>query len=116
MKAIEYRNFNSASDIRAIGDKDEWTFEGYAVTWGTIDDYNSTFRKGSFRKTITERGNRIKVLWNHNIDEPIALSVAPFTPPLKLRPRYSVDASNTSHALAIMTEHIIIRIKPPYHV
>lgn len=71
MKTIEYRNFNPASDIRAIGDKDEWTFEGYAVTWGTIDDYNSTFRKGSFRKTITERGNRIKVLWNHDTDEPI---------------------------------------------
>ena len=71
MKTIEYRNFNPASDIRAVGDKDEWTFEGYAVTWNTIDDYNSTFRKGSFRKTITERGSRIKVLWNHDTDEPI---------------------------------------------
>lgn len=68
MKAIEYRK---SQDIRAIGDKDEWIFEGYAVTWNSIDDYNSTFKKGSFKKTLTERGDKIKVLWNHNTDEPI---------------------------------------------
>ena len=71
MKVIEYRYFDPTSDIRAIGDKDEWTFEGYVVTWDTVDDYNSTFKRGSFKKTITERGNRIKVLWNHDTDEPI---------------------------------------------
>jgi len=71
MKVIEYRYFDPSSDIRAIGGKDEWTFEGYVVTWDTIDDYNSTFKRGSFKKTITERGTRIKVLWNHDTDEPI---------------------------------------------
>lgn len=69
-KEVEYRHFQPVLDIRT--DKiDEWMFEGYAVTWGSVDDYNSTFRKGAFKKTISERGNRIKVLWNHNIDEPI---------------------------------------------
>lgn len=48
-----------------IADNDEWTFKGYIVTWNTIDDYNSIFKKGSFKKTISERGDRIKILWNN---------------------------------------------------
>lgn len=71
MNNVEYRNFNHLSDIRSNQDNESWTFDGYAVTWGTIDSYNSTFRKGAFKKTISERGDRIKVLWNHNSDEPI---------------------------------------------
>lgn len=69
-KEVEYRHFMPDMDIRAQ-DNDEWIFEGYAVTWDSIDDYNSTFKRGAFKKTISERGDRIKVLWNHNIDEPI---------------------------------------------
>lgn len=68
-KEVEYRHFIPGS-IRAQDDG-ERIFEGYAVTWDTIDDYGTTFKRGAFKKTISERGDRIKVLWNHNIDEPI---------------------------------------------
>ena len=64
---VQFRNFTP--EIRAEGD--EYVFEGYAVTWDSVDSYESTFKAGAFKKTIAERGNRIKVLWNHNTDEPI---------------------------------------------
>jgi len=66
-KSVQFRNFTP--EIRAEGDK--YLFEGYAVTWDSVDSYESTFKRGAFKKTIEERGGRIKVLWNHNTDEPI---------------------------------------------
>jgi len=66
-KSVQFRNFTP--EIRAEGD--EYVFEGYAVTWDSIDSYDTTFKRGAFKKTIDERGTRIKVLWNHNTDEPI---------------------------------------------
>jgi len=70
MKTLEYRGFNSTLDLRTA-DGNEWIFEGYAVTWNTIDDYRTTFKRGAFKKTISERGKHIKILWNHDSDEPI---------------------------------------------
>jgi len=68
-KEVEFRNFVPKLEIREDGD--EYMFEGYAVTWDSVDSYDSTFKIGAFKKTISERGDRIKILWNHNTDEPI---------------------------------------------
>jgi len=46
--------------------EDEGIVEGYIAVWGTVDSYMSEFQRGSFAKTIEERGNRIKLLFNHN--------------------------------------------------
>lgn len=54
---------NIPHDFRAVGD--EGSFEGYIVTWDHVDSYNSAFRKGSFAKTIQERGDKLKVMYNH---------------------------------------------------
>ncbi len=72
MKKLEVRSLLQTGDheLRAHPD-DEYSFTGYAVTWNTVDTHGSTFKKGSFKKTLQERGNHIKVLWNHNVDEPI---------------------------------------------
>jgi len=64
---IEYRTFTP--EIRAEGD--EYVFEGYPATWDTVDSYGTMFKRGAFKKTISDRGSRIKVLWNHNVNEPI---------------------------------------------
>ncbi|MDP2651652.1 MAG: HK97 family phage prohead protease [bacterium] len=55
--------------IRAVAG--EGTFEGYAVVWNVIDSHGTSFRKGSFAKTLKERGDQIKILYNHDTDEPI---------------------------------------------
>ena len=50
-------------ELRADGDAG--IFTGYIAVWNTVDSYNSTFDRGSFKKTIQERGDRIKVLDDH---------------------------------------------------
>jgi HK97 family phage prohead protease len=50
------------AELRA---EDEGIFEGYIVTWNSVDSYNSTFQRGAFKKTLEERRDKIKVLYNH---------------------------------------------------
>ena len=55
--------------------QDEGTFEAYVATWDTLDSFGTRFKKGAFRKTISERLRKgdIKILWQHKIDEPIGV-------------------------------------------
>jgi HK97 family phage prohead protease len=48
-------------------------FRGYASTYDT-DQAQDTIQKGAFTKTISERGDRVKVLWQHS--EPIGKPVS----------------------------------------
>lgn len=57
-------------ETKALGDD---RFEGYASFFNNIDAYDDIIEKGAFRKTITENRNRIKVLWQHDTNEPIGI-------------------------------------------
>jgi len=59
------RELRSSRDIELRADGDAGEFSGYITKWGTVDSYNSTFIEGAFKKTIKERGHRIKVLYDH---------------------------------------------------
>lgn len=54
----------SFGELRSFNEEDG-TFEGYITVWDTVDDYNSTFLRGSFAKTIQERGSKVKVFYDH---------------------------------------------------
>lgn len=45
--------------------------EGYASAFGNPDSYGDIVQRGAFTKTILERKNRIKVLNQHNTNQPI---------------------------------------------
>ena len=62
MKKHEQRGLQG---IEIRSDDGEGFFSGYIAVWGTTDSYNSTFIRGAFKKTIEERGTRIKVLDDH---------------------------------------------------
>jgi HK97 family phage prohead protease len=62
---IQYR----MAELRASDDARG--FSGYASHFGTVDSYGTAVKKGAFRKTLKERGERIPVLWQHNPDWPI---------------------------------------------
>ena len=65
-------------EVKAI-DEAEGVFEGYASTFRKFpDSYGEIVDRGAFKKTIQENKGRIKILWNHNADEPIGI-------PLELR-------------------------------
>lgn len=56
-------------EIRA--DDTDKGISGYASHFNSIDSYGTAVKKGAFAKTISERGDRIPVLWNHWSDTPI---------------------------------------------
>ncbi len=41
------------------------TITGYAAAFGNIDHGRDVIKKGSFKKTLKERGDRVKVFYNH---------------------------------------------------
>lgn len=47
------------------------TIEGYASTFGNIDLGNDIIHAGAFRKTLIDRGHKVKFLWQHDMDEPL---------------------------------------------
>jgi HK97 family phage prohead protease len=62
---VEYKSLNfKAEDVNTSSR----TFAGYASTFDA-DLGNDIITKGAFNKTLKERGDRVKILWQHN--EPI---------------------------------------------
>jgi HK97 family phage prohead protease len=47
------------------------TVEGYASVFGNVDQGNDIVHRGAFTKTLQERGDSIKFLWQHNSNEPL---------------------------------------------
>lgn len=47
------------------------TIEGYAAVFGNIDQGGDIIHRGAFAKTLAERGNQVKFLWQHDAGEPL---------------------------------------------
>ena len=62
---IQYR----MADVRAADDGAGMS--GYASHFLSVDSYGTAVKRGAFRKTIKERGQRIPVLWQHDPNIPI---------------------------------------------
>lgn len=54
-------------DIKSIDD--DGTIEGYGAVFGNVDSYGDIIEPGAFRDTLAVR--RPKMLWQHNMAEPI---------------------------------------------
>ena len=69
---LEIRSYYVPTDlqVRAVEDT-EGIFEGYAIVWDSVDSHGTRFRKGCCTKTLKERGDRVKILDNHEINIPI---------------------------------------------
>lgn len=52
-------------------DDEYYYIEGYASTFGNVDRHNDIVVKGAFEKTLRTR--KPKLLWQHNMDEPIGV-------------------------------------------
>jgi len=98
-----------AFEIKAV-DETEGVFEGYASTFTKVpDSYGDIIDKGAFKKTIKENRGRIKILWNHNADEPIGI-------PLELREdevglyvkgKLTLGVQRAREVLALMKDEVI---------
>ncbi len=47
------------------------TIEGYAAAFNNVDQGADVIYPGAFTKTLAERGNKVKLLWQHDRTEPI---------------------------------------------
>lgn len=55
---------------------DAGRFSGYASVFGNVDSYGDIVERGAFARTIDAKGGRFPILWQHNAEEPIGVSVA----------------------------------------
>lgn len=58
--------YKTSHDIKA--DAEGPGFSGYASHFWSVDSYRDVIAPGAFRKTLAERGDKIKLLWNHDKD------------------------------------------------
>lgn len=73
---LDTRSYYVPEDLQIrLEDDSDGVFSGYAVVWDVLDSHGTRFKKGAFKKTLTERGDKIKILFNHDMDEPIGKPV-----------------------------------------
>jgi len=70
---MEFKTF-STKIVDAVGD-DERTVTGLSAIMGVIDHGMDQLFKGAFNKTITERKDRVKHLWQHDFSLPPIASI-----------------------------------------
>ena len=64
----EYKTFDfTVKDF----DYEGRTVEGYAAAFGNVDLGSDMIHPGAFAKTLAERGNKVRFLWQHDQHEPI---------------------------------------------
>lgn len=63
----EYRDVLARADDSGSG------MSGHASDFGSVDSYGTAIKRGAFRKTLKERGDRIPVLWQHDPNYPIGV-------------------------------------------
>ena len=63
-----------AFDVRAVDGGEPGTIEGYASVFGVMDSHGTVFDKGSFKKTIKDRGGKVPMVWMHESWTPIGLA------------------------------------------
>jgi hypothetical protein len=66
-------------DIKADGGT-PGQFSGRANAYGVLDSYNDIVVAGAFSRYLAEKGNRIKVLNQHNPEDPIGIAELVDTP------------------------------------
>jgi len=70
---LEKAMLNVAAEIKA-DDEATGTFTGYGSIFNNVDLGNDVIEEGAFSKSISKRGAKgIKLLWQHNMDEPIGV-------------------------------------------
>ena len=91
-------------------DESEGTFTGYASTFTDRPDaYGDVVDKGAFKKTISENNGRIKILWNHNPNEPIGkpLEMAEDEKGLLVKGKLTLGVQRAAEVLALMRDGVI---------
>lgn len=101
----------------ALKDFNDNTFEGYASFFNNIDSYNDVIEKGAFKKTIKENRSRIKILWQHDISEPIGIPISMYEDDNGLYVKGKIsDTDYGRKALTLIKDGVITEMSIGYDV
>lgn len=67
----ETKHLTCSLQIKSLSE--EGRFAGYASVFDVVDSQKDIIQRGAFAKTLRERKGSIKLLWQHQMDEPIGV-------------------------------------------
>lgn len=73
---LENKQLAFSFDVKSLGE--DGRFAGYASVFDLIDRQRDVLMKGAFLSTLKGRVGEIKLLWQHNMAEPIGVFTAMF--------------------------------------
>ncbi len=84
-------------------------FAGYASVFDVIDTQNDAVQHGAFSETLRSNSRNIKLLWQHNIDEPIGVIDTIFEDPqgLYVEGRLLMDVPRAKEAYSLLKEGVV---------
>lgn len=103
-------------EIKAV-DEETGVFEGYAATFSNKpDSYGDIIDPGAFKKSLKEGGKRVKILWNHNVLEPIGKpqEMAEDENGLKVKGKLSLGVQRAREVLSLMKDKVITEMSIGY--
>ena len=98
-------------------DEEAGVFTGYAATFSDRpDSYGDIIDKGAFKKTLKEAGNRVKILWNHFVLEPIGkpLELAEDEKGLLVKGKLTLGVQRAREVLSLMKDGVITEMSIGY--
>jgi len=98
-------------------DEAEGIFTGYAATFSDVpDSYGDIIDKGAFKKTLKERGNRVKVLFNHSWMDPIGKpeELGEDDIGLLVKAKLSLGVQRAREVLSLMKDGVITEMSIGY--
>ena len=108
---IEFKNFDFK--IKAM---DDGMFEGYGSIFGNVDSQRDIVTKGAFTRTIKNNMNRIKILWQHDVKEPIGKPVEMYedTKGLYMKAKLSIGTDTGKKCYELMKDGVINELSIGY--
>lgn len=95
----------------------ENVIEGYAAYFGNIDSYGDIIEQGAFTKTLKEGSGRVKVLWQHDISEPIGKPIAMEQDSKGLYIKAKISMTDTGRkAMELMRDGVIDEMSIGYDI
>lgn len=92
-------------------------FEGYAATFSKQpDSYGDIIEPGAFSKTLQEGGKRIKILWQHNVNEPLGkpTEITQDEKGLLVKGKLSLGVQRAREVLNLMKDSVITELSIGY--
>ena len=110
---MEFKSLNL--EIKA--DVENNIIEGYGAYFNNVDSYGDIIEKGAFSKSIIENKSRIKILWQHNPNEPIGRPIEMYEDDKGLYIKAKISNTELGRkAMELMRDGVISEMSIGYEV